>query len=170
MDVSTQILGFEDLEAQLNRLVDLAEQEKYTYRATSYGLTPIIKEAKRLAPKADQAYYRYYRGSARQRRRGNPQNSRKLVEPGNLKKSIKRKKVKLDGSRGTAIQISRKLGFYWRFLEYGTPKMYAVPFLRPAFDAKKQMALDRFKSKYRAFIQDIIQRQAIELGADEGDD
>lgn len=28
--------------------------------------------------------------------------------------------------------------FYWRFLEFGTSKMSARPFLRPAFESKKQ--------------------------------
>lgn len=31
--------------------------------------------------------------------------------------------------------------FYWRFLEYGTAKMSARPFMRPAFQAKKDKAL-----------------------------
>jgi HK97 gp10 family phage protein len=32
--------------------------------------------------------------------------------------------------------------YYWRFVEFGTAKMAAHPFLRPAFEAKKQEALD----------------------------
>lgn len=31
--------------------------------------------------------------------------------------------------------------FYWKFLEYGTQKMPARPFIRPAYDSKKQEAL-----------------------------
>ncbi len=50
-----------------------------------YAIKPILDEVKLKAPVADKAYYRYYRGSQRQRRRGNAQNSRKLVTPGNLK-------------------------------------------------------------------------------------
>lgn len=30
--------------------------------------------------------------------------------------------------------------FYWRFLELGTSKMAAVPFLRPAYDARQEEA------------------------------
>ncbi|HHH0965688.1 TPA: HK97-gp10 family putative phage morphogenesis protein, partial [Yersinia enterocolitica] len=37
--------------------------------------------------------------------------------------------------------------FYWRFLELGTSKFPAVPFIRPAFDSKAdasaQAAIDR---------------------------
>lgn len=32
--------------------------------------------------------------------------------------------------------------YYWRFVEFGTSKMAAHPFLRPAFEAKKQAAVD----------------------------
>lgn len=30
--------------------------------------------------------------------------------------------------------------FYWRFVEFGTSKMAAQPFLRPAFEAQKELA------------------------------
>ena len=30
--------------------------------------------------------------------------------------------------------------YYWRFVEFGTSKMPAKPFLRPAFTAKKEQA------------------------------
>lgn len=35
--------------------------------------------------------------------------------------------------------------FYWIFLEFGTAKMAARPFLRPAFEANKFVALRRFE-------------------------
>lgn len=36
--------------------------------------------------------------------------------------------------------------FYWRFLEFGTAKMAAKPFMRPAFEARKYEALSVFKA------------------------
>lgn len=39
--------------------------------------------------------------------------------------------------------------FYWRFIEFGTSKMAARPFMRPAFEASKQTARDAIKDKLR---------------------
>ena len=39
--------------------------------------------------------------------------------------------------------------FYWRFLEFGTAKMAAKPFMRPAMDAKQQEAVDKFVEAYK---------------------
>lgn len=39
--------------------------------------------------------------------------------------------------------------FYWTFLEFGTAKMAARPFLRPAFETKKGEALARILAKAR---------------------
>lgn len=39
--------------------------------------------------------------------------------------------------------------FYWRFLEFGTEKLAAKPFLRPAFDAAGQAAIDAIADGFR---------------------
>ncbi|HEA3719484.1 TPA: HK97 gp10 family phage protein [Yersinia enterocolitica] len=50
-------------------------------------------------------------------------------------------------SDNTKKAINRNNSFYWRFLELGTSKFPAVPFIRPAFDSKAdaaaQAAIDR---------------------------
>lgn len=46
--------------------------------------------------------------------------------------------------RGTKQKIFPR---YWHFIEKGTVKMQAVPFLRPAFDNNKDKAVERFKEK-----------------------
>jgi len=43
--------------------------------------------------------------------------------------------------------------FYWRFLEFGTKKMQARPFLRPAFEANKQKAVEVMKERLSKAIQ-----------------
>lgn len=50
--------------------------------------------------------------------------------------------------------------FYWRFLEFGTAKMPAKPFLRPAFEAMKQAALDEVVSSLGKGIDRIAARLA----------
>ncbi|MFI8417695.1 HK97-gp10 family putative phage morphogenesis protein [Serratia sp. NPDC078593] len=41
-------------------------------------------------------------------------------------------------SKGKAS--NRNNAFYWRFVELGTSKMAAIPFVRPAFDSKQEDA------------------------------
>jgi HK97 gp10 family phage protein len=47
------------------------------------------------------------------------------------------KQSRLSG-KGRNVQ---KDSFYWRYVEFGTSKMAAKPFLRPAFEAKKEAAV-----------------------------
>lgn len=47
------------------------------------------------------------------------------------------------GKRGT---FSPDDPYYWPFVEFGTKKMAARPFLRPAFEAKKDEALRTFET------------------------
>lgn len=56
------------------------------------------------------------------------------------------------------LDISGDL-YYWRFLEFGTSKMPAHPFLRPAFEAQKENAIERF----RAALADGVQAAADEV-------
>jgi HK97 gp10 family phage protein len=37
--------------------------------------------------------------------------------------------------------------WYWRFLEFGTSKLAARPFLRPAFDTMKEKAVEAIRDK-----------------------
>lgn len=50
--------------------------------------------------------------------------------------------------------------FYWRFLEFGTIKMAAKPFMRPAFDSSSQEALSVITNKLDAG----IKKEAAKLG------
>lgn len=43
--------------------------------------------------------------------------------------------------------------FYWRFLEFGTSKMAANPFLRPAFETQKEAAVTAIGAKLDERIQ-----------------
>ncbi len=50
--------------------------------------------------------------------------------------------------------------YYWRFLEFGTERMAARPFLRPAFEAKKEEAAMRFRDSLREGIQRAVKKVA----------
>lgn len=50
--------------------------------------------------------------------------------------------------------------FWWRYLEFGTSKMAARPFMRPAFDVSSQQALSVITNK----LDSGIQKEAARLG------
>ncbi len=161
MESSLKVEGLDDMHKQLQILLGLGS-EKEVQSALMYASTPMFKQVKEAAPAADQAYYRYYRGSAKKRRAGNPDNSRRLVTPGTLKKAVARKRVRLERSVGVGIYIRSK-AFYWRFIEYGTPTITAVPFIRPAYDFNKELSVERFKTKMRQRLKQVVNRQLNQL-------
>lgn len=93
---------------------------------------------------------------------------------GTLKRSIvERTKVGKNGKTTTLISVRNLSGkqiakfkgktgksgaknpndpFYWRFVEFGTSKMPAKPFLRPAFEQSKQQAANTIISTLRTEI------------------
>lgn len=76
-----------------------------------------------------------------------------LVQPGNLKKNIVRKKVSKSKTRLTSehlvtVRGKRKDGYaarYGRLQEFGTVHHAPQPFLRPAFDSNRMKAVDAMK-------------------------
>lgn len=160
IDVSAEVQGMDDLAEQLSKLVNAAAGKKQVHNALMAASLPMVKKIRQRAPKAGRSYYRYYRGSARQRAAGNAQASRKEVQPGGLRKAIARKRIKT--ARGVAVGIYIKPNaFYWRFFEYGTPHMPAEPFIRNSFDEDAPAAVDTFKTRLRDNIDKIKQRQAL---------
>lgn len=57
--------------------------------------------------------------------------------PGNLRRAIRLRTRSGRGDAAPGLQVYvAGAGFYGRFVEYGTSRMAARPFLRPAFDAR----------------------------------
>lgn len=65
------------------------------------------------------------------------------------------KKLREAGNQGRIYDA-----FYWRFLEFGTVKMAAKPFMRPAFDATNHEATATITSK----LAELIDKEAAALG------
>lgn len=162
MEFDFKIDGLSDLTEQLQSLEKLGKQKQITQNALFYASKEMFDEIKAQAPKAEKAYYRYYRGSAKARLSGNPQSSKKLMRPGNLRRSISRKRIRVDGGVAIGIYIKPR-AFYYRFIEYGTPTIRAVPFIRPAYDRNKEESISRFKEKYGEYIAAAFAKRAIAL-------
>ena len=64
------------------------------------------------------------------------------------------KKYRKQGKKGNLSQDA----WYWRFVEFGTVKMSARPFLRPAFDMKKHEAVTAIKTRLAQRIEQAAQK------------
>ena len=147
MNETFEIQGLSELEERLIELADKKLAEKMIYSALSAAATPMVKTAKQYAAVATEPHSMQYG------------NRTVEVQPGLLKSSIRRRKLKKSemsklGIQGVALSIYVGKGTkqkiyprYWHFVEYGTAKMPATPFLRPAFEQNVQISLDRFKQK-----------------------
>ena len=62
-------------------------------------------------------------------------------------------KYRKQGKKGNLSQDA----WYWRFVEFGTVKMSARPFLRPAFDMKKHEAVTAIKTRLAQRIEQAAQ-------------
>lgn len=144
-DYSTvKITGLKELNDALKELPDRIA--KNTLRgAVAAGAAVIRKEARNKAP--------VYTGSVAD---GHP-------PPGTLRRSVYQKQIRelssvvkqtfFVGVRTGAAAAKKGLdAFYWRFVEFGTQKMAARPFLRPAFETKKLEAIEAIKQYLAARI------------------
>lgn len=74
------------------------------------------------------------------------------IIPGNLKKMI-RVKVDKSGTRGYKISyevyVKNKEAWYWKFVEFGTSKMYGRTFMRSGFEMAKEAAIEKIDQYLR---------------------
>jgi len=124
------------------RALDNVASESVLRQAAVAGARVIFAEVKVRVPVGSQTWE-----TAKQKR-----------YPGFLRDSLLvayDKEESVEGKLASYIVTWSKEAFYGRFLEYGTSKMAARPFLRPAYEAKKQAAA--------AAVDEVIQTKAAEL-------
>lgn len=126
MDTSIRIEGLDDLEKQFDRLIDTSKR-KVMQKALNAGVAPIKKQIKANIP----------------------------VRSGVLKSAVRSKQMKYTENPSVGIFINMK-AYYWYFLEYGTSKMSAQPFMRAAVDAKYEEGVNKFKVKMKAEIDKVM--------------
>lgn len=133
---SFKISGLSELGRELKKRGDDMGR-RIAQKATASGAYVVREAAKRRAPKSDS-----------QHQLGRRKNE--IVQPGNLRANVVMKRV-TDGRMTAEYVVGVRAGsgrnpndaFYGDFVEIGTVKMAAQPYIRPAFDAEKQTALDR---------------------------
>lgn len=131
----------EAMTAALNGLDNIASESVLRQAAVS-GARVMFEEIKLRAPVGDKTYER--KGGQHQ--------------PGTLKRSILiayDKEASLTGKSASYIVTWSKEAFYGRFLEYGTSKMAARPFLRPAYEAKREEAAKAVENTIQEKVQEV---------------
>lgn len=132
MAVKLDIDGFEEIYAKLKELGASAEGKVNV--ALEKAIQPIHQEVERTAP-YDRKGHRSKRGE------------------GHLKDSVPVNKVEKNGTLHY-ISVGWKKGdnsphFYAKFLEWGTSKMKAQPFMQPAYKKRKNKAFETFANEIK---------------------
>jgi len=124
------------------------------------GGNVIRDEARARAPKASGYMARNIvtrRMSARQRRRAGADEYFSVGIPGRTRRYSNTKRNRGKGRVGQEYQFEG-WAYYWRFLEFGTKKMKAKPFLTPAAEAKGPEAAKVIAEQIREGIDRIAKR------------
>lgn len=128
-DLSVEIIGLRELDTALQNLAWPAARRALR-KGMRAGANVVRDEARAKAP----------------------------VRTGNLKRKIRtRERSEEGGNMRFAVEIPRD-AFYGRFLEYGTSKMAAKPFLRPAAENKTEAAVTRMRDSLEEAIKIELQR------------
>lgn len=124
LDFSALALLADDLKA-----LSKAENRKVLTRATRAGANVVTKEARKRAPK---------RTGKLKRNIVTLSVRSKGANTGDSGVHIRGRNPRTGNSDKTMKASDPNNAYYWRFLEHGTSKMAARPFIRPAFEARIQ--------------------------------
>lgn len=117
---------FSKIAAKLDNIT--AAAEKATRPAAQSGAQVFYDEVKQRVPVSAKSH----------------KSGKKTYSPGTLRKAIYQAFADKESGDGKAVyrlSWNKTHAFYGRFLEFGTSKMAAKPFLRPAYDAARAKAL-----------------------------
>ena len=147
---SIQLSGMDDILRAFKRLGE-KEGKKIVRKATRNGTKIIAKEIKARAPEDTGTLKRSITVRARRKRRKNEISFSTFFNTAKFPQL-------LNFSLGSKSDIgTRKFSgqryFYPAALEYGTNRMNARPFVRPAWDSKKRVALDTVLTQIRSGIE-----------------
>lgn len=148
--------GFRELEQNL-KLLGAEMHEKGVKRMMSRAAVPMRDEARRKAPVLAAPDGRRQAGTVRNairiwRHRTTEYAVTYYVGVRELGRAAVRR---FKAETGKDAKENPNDPFYWRFLEFGTSKMPARPFMRPAFEANKMRAVQIALDEGRKFVRQI---------------
>lgn len=141
MVTRVQMTGLKEL-GEAMTMLSTSIAKKVAFQGVLAGASVIRKSAKQKAPVAESAYIA----------RAKKGDSGVVVQPGNIAKNIVNKRIKsnLTAEYIVTVRGKRKDGYAaraGRLMEFGTVKMSATPWLRPAYDENKEKAAQAIKDK-----------------------
>jgi HK97 gp10 family phage protein len=140
-DADAAFSGLEKLGAQAGQAVRPAAQA---------GAQVLYEEARRLCPVSAEAHY-FYGSAAKKAPPGQKKQLAYLFQPGNLRDAVYQVFSK-DNSGATKatyhISWNHAKAPYGYMVEFGTSKAPAHAFVRPAYDAKQESALQAAKARF----------------------
>lgn len=155
---TVQVVGLNELLTKLKTLpAELASKRGGPVRAALFQAAKVVRdEARQDAPRRTGSLA----ANIVAKRNPHPEAHRANEEYGIMVSSIKRKyadtaRNRRKGRVGKSYRVAGP-AYYWRFLEFGTRKMTARPFLRPAFDRTKSHALDVFTRALASGIDKLV--------------
>lgn len=131
------------INARLDRLT--AAAKKNTRKAAQAGAQVYHDELKARVPMSAQPH----------------KSGKKVYTPGTLRRAIYQAFVEDESNDSQAtyrVSWNKSHAFYGKFLEYGTSKMAAKPFLRPGYDAAHPRALSAVREVMRSAVEEELQR------------
>lgn len=132
---------FSKIAAKLDNITTAAE--KATRPAAQSGAQVFYDEVKQRVPM-----------SAKPHKSG-----KKTYNPGTLRRAVYQAFAERESGDGRAmyrVSWNKTHAFYGRFVEFGTSKMAAKPFLRPAYDAARARALKAVQERMAAEVKKAI--------------
>jgi HK97 gp10 family phage protein len=145
---SMEIKGLKELMDALVKLPKEINKQKVVLRALHDGARPMVAEAKRLAPVLDETktYTRVGAKGKQYKYRGTKYRKRGALRSAITQHTSRteynsvwvrvRSKSYIFGANKKGARVGDPN--YWWLVEFGTSKMAARPFMRPAFETKKR--------------------------------
>lgn len=146
---SVQVEGLDQLKRQMHGLTQ-SLRTRVLRNALRAGAREVARDARSAAPVLNSATRSPYRAPGTVRRAISVRASRRDRRAGDVGVFVNVRPAKA-ADRGAR---SPRDPFYWRFLEFGTNKMRAQPFLRPAAQ-KLPQALEVFKVQLARWISKV---------------
>lgn len=137
--------------------------KKHLQRATSQGATIVVKMARVLVPK-DEGFLVTQIGKRVMKSGSRTTAITGIGIPTDMRAEGLRRKARrysqmsharrARGSVATGFTgFESSDAYYWRFLEFGTSKMHAKPFLRPAFESTKLLQIAKVRKVLRRAVE-----------------
>lgn len=146
--ISVELTNKAEILQLMNRLPRIYES-KVVRKFLKYAVAPLVARAKQLAPVSARPHKGKYG----------------MVMPGTLQKSIGT--IDMKRSRKVALVVGLRVrgafgkvrsGYYGQWIERGTKKIAARPFMRPAYDLTKEEIIKRFERDAKRVFEKEIAR------------